>query len=118
MTVTYWGTPEALLAAGCLTREMKPTTARCAMQKTARHARLDQHGHPYSLRRAPTKSLAERMKLERVLPLATAVQLPGVRDLLFADENTETNKYLAWKAAQALPRPSYLRLVWSNPAVT
>jgi hypothetical protein len=109
MDVTYRGTTDALLAAGCLTPGM--ISNRPPRQRQGRTQR-DEHGIRFTLKRAPTKDLPERMRLDRrggEGEPAFAMQLPGVREL-FPEDIADPS--------QAGPAPSHrrpsLRLVVNN----
>lgn len=106
LSLTYWGTIDALLAAGCLTRDMLPN--RPPRQRQGRTQR-DEHGIRFILKRAPTKALPERMRLTREGGPAFAMQLPGVREM-FPEGIPEP--------AQAEPTPTrqrpFLRIVVNN----
>jgi hypothetical protein len=126
MTLTYRGTRGALIASGCLTSSM--------IENKRREHRTDERGIWFYVHRSPTKAAPERMKLcchpESV---ATAMQLPGVRELfpegipeiewdelhgpVFpARAQPETSPATARERKQS-PRPSFLRLVVNNSEV-
>lgn len=78
ISLTYRGTMDALVAAGCLTPGMK---ANRQGQRSGRTQR-DEHGKCFKLHRSPTKATPDRMKLMMCRGDTTlAMQLPGVRDL-------------------------------------
>lgn len=79
ISVTYLGSEKALLAAGCLTRQMRQIRKKYRIGD-ARGLR-DEHGQRFSLHHLATKSEPDRMKLSRYVDSQFAMQLPGVRDL-------------------------------------
>ena len=114
MFVFYWGTPEYLLAAGCLSPKM-------LYPGTKGITRGDEHGdRVYVKRRA--KGL---WRVMRVKPRALAVHLPGV-EMYLREFATAGMTYQTWGGSieeESRPppsRPSYLRLVVDNtrPEVT
>jgi hypothetical protein len=78
VSVAYRGTIDALRVAGCLTPGM--ISNRPPRQRQGRTQR-DEHGIRFTLKRAPTKALPERVRLDRWGEPAFAMQLPGVREL-------------------------------------
>jgi hypothetical protein len=77
MTLTYRGTIDAMLAAGCLTTFIM---ANRTGHRSGRPER-DEHDEPFTLHRSPTKREPDRMKLTRSGEPTLAMQLPGVREL-------------------------------------
>jgi hypothetical protein len=76
--LTYRGTVDALLTAGCLTPSMMAN--RAARPRGGRPQR-DEHGQRFSLHRSPTKCEPGRMKLQRRGDPGIAMQLPGMTEL-------------------------------------
>ncbi|GEM_PF-5667774 len=76
--LTYLGTEDALIAAGCLTTSMIDN--RAAKHRGGR-SQFDEHGKWFRLHRAPTKASPRRMKLRRCAVPKIAMGMPGVREL-------------------------------------
>jgi hypothetical protein len=106
VSVAYRGTIDALQVAGCLTPGM--ISNRPPRQRQGRTQR-DEHGMRFTLKRAPTKALPERVRLDRWGEPAFAMQLPGVREL-FPEGIPEPAQA---EAAPARQRP-FLRIVVNN----
>jgi hypothetical protein len=75
--LTYRGTKEALIAAGCLT----PSMWEQYKDRMRRKKKHDENGEWFWVHRSPTKASPDRMKLCRHSTAALAMNLPGMREL-------------------------------------
>ena len=106
MFVFYWGTPQDLVAAGCVSQETLYPGRRKGVKK-----RRDEHGDVVYLDR----SANGRWRVMRIKPRATAVHLPGVEMYLKCRPDVVATEFeIPPSHPRPSSRPSYLRLVVDN----
>jgi hypothetical protein len=99
--LTYRGTTDAMLTAGCLTSSMM--AAREAFRQGDPRGLRDENGNRFNLHRSRTVGESERMKLRRWVEPALAMQLPGVCDL-FPEAEPPSSEPVDADTGPATPR--------------
>lgn len=133
--VDYRATLADLLLVGALTSQM----AESLTAKKTGAARYDANGFSYQRYSVPVKACPDRIVLSRNLGLGgagdaqlaarVALSLPGIAAVFPNDIRIPTSeehrsrlehrcRLIKQKYNAAVERPSFLRLVWSNPALT